>query len=152
MAHCVTAIFLSGMVVPQIVICGGQSLFASLGQLELLWQNELEVVKIMESVVSEHVTGLKPFKRYSIKSKMQILLYSTNKSIVFDNEGPDFLYYRYIRQHYLHRLNQTPNIEYLGHPINAYHLLRHIVYGWEYLSQHLSALVRKRPISNEIGK
>ena len=37
---------------------------------------------------------------------------------------------RYIKQHYLHQLNKTPDYEYLGHPINAYHLIRHVASDW----------------------
>ena len=38
---------------------------------------------------------------------------------------------RYIQQHYIHQLNQTPNYNYLGHPINAYHFIRHVASGWD---------------------
>ena len=37
---------------------------------------------------------------------------------------------RYVQHHYIHQLNQTPNYEYLGHPVNAYHLVRHVASGW----------------------
>lgn len=36
----------------------------------------------------------------------------------------------YVNNHYLQNLNQTPNYLYLGHPINAYHLIRHIASDW----------------------
>lgn len=42
-------------------------------------------------------------------------------------------YFRYIEGHYLHRLNTTPNWEYLGHPINSYHFVRHITTGWKHI-------------------
>ena len=41
-----------------------------------------------------------------------------------------FLSHRYIKNHHLHKLNATPNLDYLGHPINAYHLIRHVASGW----------------------
>jgi len=37
----------------------------------------------------------------------------------------------YVQQHHKHGLNQTPNYDYLGHPINAYHLIRHVASGWQ---------------------
>ena len=40
------------------------------------------------------------------------------------------LLHRYIKNHHLHKLNDTPNLDYLGHPINAYHLIRHVASGW----------------------
>lgn len=30
----------------------------------------------------------------------------------------------------------------MGHPINAYHFIRHVYYGWEYVSRHLPALIK----------
>ena len=51
---------------PQIVISVSESLFASLGQLELLWQNDINVVKAMEHLVEERLPEYKPFKRVSI--------------------------------------------------------------------------------------
>ena len=41
------------------------------------------------------------------------------------------LLYRYIQSHQLHKLNDTPNLDYLGHPINAYHFIRHVASGWK---------------------
>ena len=38
--------------------------------------------------------------------------------------------FRYLKQHYLYQLNVEPNIDYVGHPVNAYHFLRHIAFGW----------------------
>ena len=38
---------------------------------------------------------------------------------------------RYVKHHYIHQLNQTPNYDYLGHPVNAYHLIRHVASGWD---------------------
>ena len=59
---------------------------------------------------------------------------------------------RYVNQHHRHKLNNTPTINYLGHPINAYHLIRHIVYGWEYISHHLPVLMERRPLHTALGK
>ena len=41
-----------------------------------------------------------------------------------------FISYRYIKDHHLHQLSDAPNLDYLGHPINAYHLIRHVASGW----------------------
>ena len=41
-----------------------------------------------------------------------------------------FLSHRYMKYHHLHKLNATPNLEYLGYPINAYYLIRHVASGW----------------------
>ena len=38
---------------------------------------------------------------------------------------------RYIKNHRLHKLNDNPNLEYLGHPLNSYHLIRHVASGWK---------------------
>ena len=40
-----------------------------------------------------------------------------------------------MKNHYLHGLNATPNYSYLGHPINAYHLIRHVGSGWNKISK-----------------
>ena len=42
-----------------------------------------------------------------------------------------FSFDRYVKHHYIHQLNQTPNYDYLGHPVNAYHLIRHVASGWD---------------------
>ena len=59
---------------------------------------------------------------------------------------------RYVNQHHRHKLNNKPTMKYLGHPINAYHLIRHVVYGWEYVSHYLSALMERRPLPTALGK
>ena len=46
-----------------------------------------------------------------------------------------FLILRYMKNHYLHGLNGTPNYSHLGHPINAYHLIRHVASGWDKVSR-----------------
>ena len=46
-----------------------------------------------------------------------------------------FFIFRYVQNHYLQNLNQTPNYDYLGHPLNAYHLIRHVASGWNYLAK-----------------
>ena len=38
--------------------------------------------------------------------------------------------HRYVKNHKTHQLNQAPNYDYLGHPVNAYHLIRHVASGW----------------------
>ena len=51
---------------PQIVISVSESLFASLGQLELLWQNDINVVKTMEHLLEERLPEYEHLKRFSI--------------------------------------------------------------------------------------
>ena len=47
-------------------------------------------------------------------------------------ERLDYLrFYRYIKNHHLHKLNDDPNFDYLGHPVNAYHFIRHVASGWK---------------------
>ena len=48
----------------QTVSSEGQLLFASLGQLELLWQNDIAVVKAMEILLMEKLSEYRPLKRY----------------------------------------------------------------------------------------
>ena len=40
-------------------------------------------------------------------------------------------FYRYIKNHNLHKLNDNPNFDFLGHPVNAYHFIRHVASGWK---------------------
>ena len=61
--------------------------------------------------------------------------------MVKPNEITCWAYFRHIKGHYFHRLNTTPNWEYLSHPINSYHLVRHIATGWK----HIFAEIFTRP-------
>ena len=49
---------------PQVVIGSSESLFASLSQLELLWQNDIDIVKTMEYLLKDNLPEYKPLKRY----------------------------------------------------------------------------------------
>ena len=40
---------------------------------------------------------------------------------------------RYVNSHHLNKLDQEPNLEYLGHPLDAYHFVRHVASNWERL-------------------
>ena len=51
---------------PEIVISVSESLFASLSQLELLWQNDIKIVKTMEDLLEERLPEYDPLKRFSI--------------------------------------------------------------------------------------
>ena len=42
---------------------------------------------------------------------------------------------RYVRSHHSNQLDQEPNYEYLSHPLDAYHFVRHISSKWERLRQ-----------------
>ena len=37
----------------------------------------------------------------------------------------------------MHQLNQTPNYHYLSHPINSFHLIRHIASGWNNIMKNV---------------
>ena len=63
-----------------------------------------------------------------------------------------FCRYRYIKQHDQSRLDQEPSSHEIGHPVNAYHLIRHVALGWPaidkdvlnnntYLTQNLGAMI-----------
>ena len=43
--------------------CGRQDLFASLSQLNLLWQNDIYIVQIMEKILREPIAEYEPLKR-----------------------------------------------------------------------------------------
>lgn len=38
---------------------------------------------------------------------------------------------KYVRSHRATKLDQEPTIKYVGHPLNAYFLIRHVALGWE---------------------
>ena len=59
---------------------------------------------------------------------------------------------RYIKQHDQSRLDQEPNSHDIGHPVNAYHLIKHVALGWRaiekdilnndtYLTQNLGTMI-----------
>ena len=58
-------------------------------------------------------------------------MFAENRGIIFALEVELFSLCRYIKNHHLHKLNDTPNLDYLGHPINAYHFIRHVASGWQ---------------------
>ena len=39
-----------------------------------------------------------------------------------------------MKNHKKLELDQEPNVEYLGHPINAYNLIKHSAIGWKFLN------------------
>jgi hypothetical protein len=39
--------------------------------------------------------------------------------------------FRYVSQHMELGLEQEPNYDFMGHPINAYHFVRHVASGWK---------------------
>ena len=49
---------------PQIVIGVSESLFASLSQLEMLWQNDIDIVQTMEHLLEDQLLEYEPLKRY----------------------------------------------------------------------------------------
>ena len=62
------------------------------------------------------------------------------------------LIFRYVKTHYMHNLNQTPNFNHLGHPLNAYHLIRHVASGWNYLIENEFKNIPEIQLKHEFGK
>ena len=60
--------------------------------------------------------------------------------------------FRYVQNHYMHNLNETPNYDYLGHPLNAYHLVRHVASGWNYLAKKQLKGSPEPNLEIELGK
>ena len=60
--------------------------------------------------------------------------------------------FRYVKSHYMHNLNQTPNFNHLGHPLNAYHLIRHVASGWNYLIENEFKNIPEIQWKHEFGK
>ena len=66
-SNCIWTFVTLSIIRPQIVISDqSESLFASLSQLELLWQNDINVVKTMEHLLEERLPEYEPLKRCSI--------------------------------------------------------------------------------------
>ena len=81
---------------------------------------------------------------YSRYIPLNGLNFSTiSKTIIDEN--------RYVKQHYLNGLNEDPNEEHLGHPINAYHFVRHVAYGWEYILNELPNIISNNVLSTHLG-
>ena len=60
--------------------------------------------------------------------------------------------FRYVQNHYMQNLNQTPNYDYLGHPLNAYHLIRHLASGWNYLTKKQRKGLLESDLEIELGR
>ena len=60
--------------------------------------------------------------------------------------------FRYVKTHYMHNLNQTPNFNHLGHPLNAYHLIRHVASGWNYLIENEFKNIPEVQLKHEFDK
>ena len=59
---------------------------------------------------------------------------------------------RYVQDHYMQNLNQTPNYDYLGHPLNAYHLIRHVASGWNNLANKQFKGLPGHNLESELGR
>ena len=71
---------------------------------------------------------------------------------LFDGDKSSNFVFRYVKSHYMHNLNQAPNFNHLGHPLNAYHLMRHVASGWNYLVENEFKNIRETHVKNELGK
>ena len=45
--------------------------------------------------------------------------------------------FSYMAQHKLLGLDEEPNYDFLGHPINAYLFVRHVAHGWSFIKESL---------------
>ena len=62
---CIRSILVLNVIRPQTVIGVSESLLASLSQLELLWQNDIDIVQTMEHLLEEdQLPEYEPLKRY----------------------------------------------------------------------------------------
>ena len=52
----------------------------------------------------------------------------------------------------MHNLNQAPNFNHLGHPLNAYHLIRHVASGWNYLIKNEFNDIPENHLKQQFGK
>ena len=61
---------------------------------------------------------------------------------------------RYIKSYHDLRLNEEPNFEFLGHPINSYHLVRHVAFAYEHVAAKVGPVVNstKEFLGNYIGR
>ena len=71
---------------------------------------------------------------------------------LFDGDKSSNFVFRYVKSHYMHNLNQAPNFNHLGHPLNAYHLMRHVASGWNYLVENEFKNIRESHVKHEFGK
>ena len=53
------------------------------------------------------------------------------------------MFERYITNHKKLELNQEPNVEYLGHPINAYNLIKHSALGWKMFNEDVIPILNQ---------
>ena len=60
---CITALLYANLIDRQIVMGMREYLFASLSQLELLWHNDIYIVKMMEKLLEESFVEYHPFQR-----------------------------------------------------------------------------------------
>ena len=49
----------------------------------------------------------------------------------------DLAFFSYVMRHNELKLNETPNYNFLGHPINAFHFVRHVASGWTDVRQNV---------------
>ena len=63
-------------------------------------------------------------------------------TIVHNNDSP-LTCLRYIRSHESAKLNQEPNFDYLGQPLNSYHLIKHVALGWEEIREKVFKVENK---------
>ena len=61
---CIRSALVLTVIRPQIVIGVSESLFASLSQLEMLWQNDIDIVQTMEHLLEDQLPEYEPLKRY----------------------------------------------------------------------------------------
>lgn len=86
---------------------GGNDLFTSLEAMKWLWQEEKMFATKLEKVIENFQSVLPLMEKYL----------ENHKKLQLDV--------------------QEPNVEYLGHPVNAYNLIRHSAIGWKQFHSHI---------------
>ena len=60
----IKAIIILCLMNSQILLGLKHNLFGSLSQLELLWKNDVHIVKMMETLIKENISDYSPLKKY----------------------------------------------------------------------------------------
>ena len=61
--------------------------------------------------------------------------YKMSLNVILINQLPYLN--RYLKEHYSLEMQNKSKSEYLGHPINAYHLIRHVALGWDGINENI---------------
>ena len=56
------------------------------------------------------------------------------------------MFHRFVKCHYYHELDQAPTSDLLGNPVNAFHFIRHLYWGWSHI---MASVIKDRKWFNE---